>query len=140
MEVYQLSSLDYSLLAVAGTKVTANYFSNILQTIAAYDQEHGSDLMGTLMIFIAADGDLVQASKLLYQHANTVRYRVAKIKQLLEMESPNSYMELLYFRPIDEKYTKSFTNHLRSGNPRIPQALTEADPIIEETSIPQLQT
>jgi hypothetical protein len=98
------STVAELLISNCWTESSRQYFRQKKETMVKYDDEHGSDLLGTLSAYIEANGDLVVASKMLFQHANTVRYRVAKIKSLLEIETPSSYLELYVFVKLMQIY------------------------------------
>lgn len=61
-----------------------------------YDALHGSELTATARAFAGAYGDVSVAADRLYQHPNTVRYRLRRIRQLLGMEDASD-RELLAF-------------------------------------------
>lgn len=108
---FQPSNVENLLISNCWSESSRQYFLRMNRVLTEYDEEHGSDLLGTLSAYIEANGDLVSASKMLFQHANTVRYRIAKIKALLEIESPSSYLELYVFvklMGIYETFEKSF--------------------------------
>lgn len=48
-----------------------------------YDAEHGSDLGATAEAFASSFGEVSRAAEALFQHPNTVRYRLRKIKDVL---------------------------------------------------------
>lgn len=64
------------------------YYS-IVNPILEYDKCSNSNLMSTLISFVDNDGDYKRVAKLLFQHENTVRYRILKIKSILNLEKSN---------------------------------------------------
>lgn len=126
-EIFSYSQAENLLVANSWTESSRSYFQRMHQIITDYDQDHDTDFIVTLTTYIEADGDLVRASKLLFQHPNTVRYRVAKIKSLLGIESPNSYMELFIFVKLMEIYD-IFDSTFNLG-PKDPSKITEVDPL-----------
>lgn len=104
------SSVENLLICSCWSDCSRQFFMHKKKALDEFDQEHGSDLLGTLSAYIQANGDLVKASKMLYQHANTVRYRVAKIKSLLDIDTPSSYLELYVFIKLMHIYD-AFENH-----------------------------
>jgi PucR family transcriptional regulator, proline-responsive transcriptional activator len=104
IKIFQPSNVENLLISNCWSDSSRHYFLRMNRILTSYDNEHGSDLLGTLSAYIEAHGDLVSASKMLFQHANTVRYRVAKIKSLLEIDSPSSYLELFVFVKLMEIY------------------------------------
>lgn len=51
-----------------------------------YDAEHGSDLGPTAEAFAGACGEVSRTAEALFQHPNTVRYRLRKIKEVLSVQ------------------------------------------------------
>lgn len=51
-----------------------------------YDAEHGSDLGPTAEAFAGAFGEVSRTAEVLFQHPNTVRYRLKKIKEVLSVQ------------------------------------------------------
>ncbi len=51
-----------------------------------YDAEHDGELARTAEAFAAAYGEVRTCAEALFQHPNTVRYRLRKIKEVLSME------------------------------------------------------
>lgn len=112
---FRSDSIENLLISNCWTESSRQYFLRMKQILSTFDEEHGSDLLGTLRAYIDANGDLVVASKILFQHANTVRYRVAKIKSLLEVDTPSSYLELYVFIKLMGIY-EAFENNFSIGN------------------------
>lgn len=104
IEIFRPTTVENLLISNCWSESSRQYFLQKNRILTEFDLEHGSDLLGTLTAYIEANGDLVSASKMLFQHANTVRYRVAKIKSLLEIDSPSSYLELYVFVKLMEIY------------------------------------
>ncbi len=67
------------LLDAPGVKAECRRQVAALQT---YDAAHGTALLDTLIAYVRAEGDVNAAAEKLYQHPNTVRYRVKKVRQL----------------------------------------------------------
>ena len=60
-----------------------------LRPLWAYQDNQGVDLVETLRAFFRCDGNYKRTAAALFQHENTVRFRVAKAKRLLGMEEDN---------------------------------------------------
>lgn len=80
MGIFQL------LIPLMNDPVLSRYYENYVKTLEAYDQKHNSELLETAMAFVAADGDIKDAADKMFQHRNTIRYRIRKIKSLLKFE------------------------------------------------------
>lgn len=61
-----------------------SYYEKIIGPIAAYDDKNGSDLLLTAQIYVECGCDVKKTAQALYQHGNTIRYRLDRIKTLLE--------------------------------------------------------
>lgn len=57
-----------------------------LVPILDYDSKNHTNLFKTAEIYIANDGDMSKTAQELFQHVNTIRYRITKIKEILGME------------------------------------------------------
>ncbi|MEG2539089.1 MAG: helix-turn-helix domain-containing protein, partial [Clostridium sp.] len=66
-----------------------NFSLNIIDPIKQYDKENHSELYVTLESFINNDGNFKRVAEDLFQHENTIRYRIKKIKSILNMEDSN---------------------------------------------------
>lgn len=66
-----------------------NFSKKIIEPIKKYDKENHSELYHTLESFIFHDGNYKKVAEDLFQHENTIRYRIKKIKSILHMEDSN---------------------------------------------------
>ncbi|CEQ19906.1 transcriptional regulator [[Clostridium] sordellii] len=83
-------------------------YASIIDPIKKYDSENNSDLLQTLISFVNNDGDFKKVSKELFQHENTVRYRILKIRSLLNLEK--SHIEFFEKISIGIKLHKIYNN------------------------------
>ncbi len=60
------------------------HYVKIAGPILDYDARHGSDLMKTATAYIESGCDIKQTAKTLFQHGNTIRYRMDRIRSILE--------------------------------------------------------
>lgn len=65
-----------------------------IHALQQYDEGHESNLLDTLTIFVKNNGDYTKTSEELFQHANTVRYRIKKAEQILNFPDNSSNEEL----------------------------------------------
>ena len=77
------------LIALKNKKELEEFYHTIISPLKAYDQKNGTELVQTAVCFIEHDGDLKMTAKSLFQHENTIRYRIAKIKEILHMPDAN---------------------------------------------------
>ncbi|WP_077324704.1 PucR family transcriptional regulator [Virgibacillus siamensis] len=67
-----------------------NYYHNpSLKKLKAYDQEHRSDLLASLKMFLECDGNVHKASRLLHIHINTLNYRLKRIAEIANIDLRN---------------------------------------------------
>lgn len=73
------------LIPIMDIPATKAYYREIVDKIIEYDEVYQSDLFKTVKEYIKCDGNIKKASELLYQHENTVRYRIKKVKQIINL-------------------------------------------------------
>lgn len=97
----RFTALRYDAFQAAAR--TDRMFSRTAQLVAdllrEYDDAHGTSLLPTAEAFAQAQGDVRATAEALFQHPNTVRYRIGRMKEVLNMpESTDREMaELLSF-------------------------------------------
>lgn len=72
------------LLLLSGHHELEDFYHEILDPVLSYDEKNGSQLFETMCEFLEQKRDYKATAKKLYVHENTVRYRIAKVKELLE--------------------------------------------------------
>ncbi len=63
------------------------YYESMIQPLIAYDEKNDSDLLYTAQTYVACDTNIQCTAEKLFQHVNTVRYRVKKIKEVLNIDA-----------------------------------------------------
>jgi hypothetical protein len=71
------------LLPMLSDPLASDYYHRITEKLGVYDREHGTDLLETARVFIRLGGNIRETAEALFQHQNTIRYRVKKIYTLL---------------------------------------------------------
>ncbi|MGH9004431.1 MAG: PucR family transcriptional regulator, partial [Acidimicrobiia bacterium] len=71
------------LLGPNSARDRRDFVDEALGAVIRYDGDHGTDLVGTLGAFVAADYGVNEAAARLYVHANTLKYRLKRIRALL---------------------------------------------------------
>lgn len=61
----------------------------ITDKLSNYDKRNSTELLKTAELYIENDGDLKTTAQHMFQHENTIRYRISKIKDILGMNSKN---------------------------------------------------
>ena len=64
--------------------------------IESYDTQNSTELVQTARAFVHCNGDIIDTADRLHQHPNTVRYRLRRIRALLDMGDSHD-RELLVF-------------------------------------------
>jgi DNA-binding PucR family transcriptional regulator len=59
------------------------FAEEMLGCLQRHDARTGSELVGTLRCWVAADYSVAQAARRLYVHPNTVKYRLRRIRELI---------------------------------------------------------
>ncbi|MDD2573700.1 MAG: PucR family transcriptional regulator ligand-binding domain-containing protein [Bacillota bacterium] len=62
------------------------YHDEIMIPLADYDAKNGTSLVNTAISYIDNDGNLAKTAANLYQHQNTIRYRLNKVREILDMK------------------------------------------------------
>jgi len=89
-------NLGYILLGSARTGPLRELSETALSTLTEHDRTTGSELMRTLEVFLQADCSMNGASKELFVHRNTLRYRLNLIAELTGW-STDSFEGRLHF-------------------------------------------
>lgn len=63
-----------------------DFYSRIIIPIKNYDEKYNTELFSTAVQYIESDGKVKETADALFLHKNTIRYRIGKIKELLNME------------------------------------------------------
>lgn len=78
--VYQL------LMPLSNNAWVHSFYKEIINKLSDNDKKHGTDLLNTAIRYILNEGDIQTSSKDLFQHSNTIRYRIKKIANLMDSE------------------------------------------------------
>jgi len=65
------------------------FHDEIISPILEYDQNYKQCLLRTALCFIDCDGDFSKTAKKMSLHENSIRYRISKIMDLLNMQNKN---------------------------------------------------
>lgn len=79
-------ALHQLLLAGVPEELRSSLRRRLLGPVLDYDTEHGSDLVGTLQVFLDCSGSWTVAAAKLHVHVNTLRYRVGRVEELLDVD------------------------------------------------------
>ncbi len=79
------------LLPCSHIEWVRNYSSDIVCRILKFDREYGGDLYKTIKQYVKCHGNVGDIAEKMHLHKNTVRYRVNKIRELLDMEEDGDF-------------------------------------------------
>ncbi len=72
------------------------FHDEMVVPLESYDRQNGTSLLNTAISYVDNDGDIKKTAQHLYQHQNTIRYRLNKVKEILDMkEMGGSFYEKL---------------------------------------------
>jgi len=63
-----------------------SFHGRVTGPIKDYDRRYGTQMFETLGAYVTSEGNIQRTADLLFIHNNTVRYRIAKIRELVGME------------------------------------------------------
>ncbi len=75
------------LIPMLNQPVTKQFFGEIIERLKKYDDVHQSDLLKTAAAYIHSDGNIKKTAENLFQHENTIRFRIRKLKEVINYES-----------------------------------------------------
>lgn len=76
-------------------------FNELVELLEQYDQEHGSNHLQVLYVYLQCERRATEAGNMLYMHRNNVLYRIAKIEEMIgvDLSDPEDRLRLqLAFR------------------------------------------
>lgn len=110
-EVHLLLYEDYYLVHRERLMLAEIPLYRPVERLWEYDRKHGSEYCNTLFQYIVQERNTVQTAKVLYLHRNTMKYRLEKIEDIIQvpLDNPSVRQRLLdsLFRCLDEKLIAS---------------------------------
>lgn len=87
---------DYSMFSVINSPEIKKYCRNMETLLTQSDSRHIS-MLGTALTFVKCGGNIEETAKLMFQHKNTIRYRIERIRQIFNAENNIILYGRLYF-------------------------------------------
>lgn len=81
-------------ISIVQDEILCSEVKNKITILEEYDKLHDANLIRTLISFVDNNGDYAATSKECFQHTNTIRYRIKKAEQLLDLEEATSDEEI----------------------------------------------
>ncbi len=88
--------IDQVLLPLINNYWMKTYYTKYMNRVLTYDKTHSSNLMDTMVHYVESKGEITQTSKKTFQHTNTVRYKLERVKKLMGFENDDSFYVQLY--------------------------------------------
>jgi PucR family transcriptional regulator, proline-responsive transcriptional activator len=66
-----------------------NWYNSIITPIIQHDEKYDTELMATAIKYVECDGKVVETAAAMFVHKNTIRYRLNKMKEIMQMEDSN---------------------------------------------------
>jgi ligand-binding sensor protein/sugar diacid utilization regulator len=83
---FRVSTLDSMLLQSNRPEVVVKFISRYVEPLDRYDRTHTSELRRTLEVYFESGRTLQEAARRLHLHVSTLRYRLGKAAELLEVD------------------------------------------------------
>lgn len=83
---FRVSTLDSMLLQTSRPEVVVKFISRYVEPLDRYDSVHTSELRRTLEVYYEAGGTLQEAARRLHVHVSTLRYRLGKAAEVLDLD------------------------------------------------------
>ncbi|MBM7650135.1 DNA-binding PucR family transcriptional regulator [Bacillus ectoiniformans] len=86
---------------LAKIRRNTSYKNQTIKKLMKYDNDHHSNLLETIFVFLQFDGNMNEAAKALHVHANTLAYRLKRIAEISEIDLKDAnekitlYLDLL---------------------------------------------
>ena len=107
VEMYQRIGSYKVLFQVEDRETLRQFYEDTIAPLKMYDQEKKSELLHTMISYVENKGDIKKAAAELFQHENTIRYRLNRISQLWGME--NNQLEFYEHISIARKVYEMLT-------------------------------
>lgn len=102
---YDQIGIDKVLLPTVDSAWTRSYYDSFHDALMQYDEEHNSNLHDTLLMYIRNGGDIILTAEMLYQHQNTIRYRLGRIKEILHIDdTAEPYLQMHLYARLHKIY------------------------------------
>ena len=88
--------LSQMLCPLCNNPWATRYCDRMIKRIRDYDEKHNSDLFKTMYEYVKNNGDANKTAENLFQHVNTIRYRLRKIYSVLGTGDSNDKICQLY--------------------------------------------
>lgn len=82
------------IIALIQDEIMCQEIKSKISVLEEYDRLHEANLIRTLISYVKNNGDFVKTSQECFQHTNTIRYRIKKAQELLDLEETTAEEEI----------------------------------------------
>jgi sugar diacid utilization regulator len=86
MDLHISDAGSMAALVSLGRQESRALIERYLDPLVAYDTEHNADLVATVEAFLSHTGNAQRAAEGLFVHVSTVRYRLARVEKVLDID------------------------------------------------------
>lgn len=79
------------LIPIIDNPWVLKYYNEIIEPLIVYDEKNDTELLRTAVKYIENNGDIKTTAKELFQHSNTIRYRIERISKILNENYDNTH-------------------------------------------------
>lgn len=79
------------IMSLSEQPMSLELYHNQIDKIIDHDNKFNSNLLNTLIEYVNCNGEISKTASNLYQHPNTIRYRLKKACEILSYDDENSY-------------------------------------------------
>lgn len=94
LAAYELGLYAY-LFPMSENPFVCDRCRRVLSAIREYDAQNHTNLEQTALVYVKENMEIAAAAKVLFQHPNTVRYRLSKIQRIIGMEDDPLFAPML---------------------------------------------
>lgn len=95
-EIYQNNTIFYKDIGIYKILIPSadqiwirEFYKEIIPPLISYDEKYNTEILNTAIKYIDNEGKVKKTSNDLFQHENTIRYRINKMKEILGMSDLN---------------------------------------------------
>lgn len=72
------------LIPICKNEDVVEYARSVVNKVRAYDESYNMEILETVLMYLKCDYDILETSKRLFLHKNTIRYRLKKIESIID--------------------------------------------------------
>ena len=91
---FRVATLDSMLLQSTRPEVLVKFIERYVEPLERYDRTHTSELRRTLEVYFESATTLEEAARRLHIHVSTLRYRLKRAAELLDVDLRDSSASL----------------------------------------------